>query len=132
MLSFSLSLVIGFIVNVAVGTIVAQLIANPLTRAAMSKFEREKKDMKMGPMLAGYFIITLIMVLAYPYFGLEGSWIVKGAVLGGFSGAISFVSVYLIVSGWSLLPPKEMFISGLVDVASTLSTGLVIAFIYNF
>ena len=42
MLTFSLSLVIGFIVNVAVGTVVAQFIANPLTREGMGLFEREK------------------------------------------------------------------------------------------
>lgn len=132
MLIFSLSLVIGFVVNVAVGTIVALFVANPLTHAVMHKFEREKKEMKMVPMLAGYFIMTLVMVLAYPNFGLEGSWIMKGAIIGSFAGAISFVSTYLIVSGWSFLPPKEMFISGLIDVSSTVATGLVIAFIYSF
>jgi hypothetical protein len=131
MLTFSLSLVIGFIVNVVVGTVVAQFIANPLTRERMGQFEREKKEMKMGPLLGGYFLLTLIMVLAYPYFGLEAGWLTKGAVLGLFSGGMSFVSVYLIISGWSILPPKEMFISGMIDVISTVASGITIAYIYS-
>jgi len=132
MLIFSLSLVIGFIVNVAFGTVAAQFIANPLTHERMGKFERDKKEIKMVPMLGGYFLITLIMVLAYPYFGLEAGWLMKGAVLGVFSGVVSFVSVYLIISGWSILPPKEMFISGLVDVISIVATGITIAYVYSF
>ena len=71
------------------------------------------------------------MVIVYPYFELEASWLIKGVILGLFSGGISFVSVYLIISGWSILPPKEMFISGIIDVLSTVATGIVIVYIYS-
>ena len=40
-------------------------------------------------------------------------------------------SVYLIISGWSILPPKAMLISGIVDTSSTIATGIVIAYIYR-
>ncbi len=132
MLKFGLSLLFGFIVNNVIGTLVAMFIANPLTRDVMSKFERKKKDVKMFPLLGGYFLITLMMVLAYPYFGLEASWLIKGTILGLLSGVMSFVSVYLIISGWSILPPKEMLISGIIDILSTVATGIVIAYIYSF
>jgi hypothetical protein len=131
MLQFGLSLLFGFIVNNVVGTLVARFIANPLTRNVMSKFEREKEDIKFPPLLGGYFLLTLIMVLAYPYFGLEASWLIKGIIWGLFSGGMSFVSVYLIISGWSILPPKEMLISGIIDILSTIATGIVIAYIYS-
>jgi len=131
MLQFGLSLVFGFIVNNLVGILAARFIASPLTSDVMSKFERKKEEVKTPPLLMGYFLLTLIMVLAYPYFGLEASWLIKGIVLGLFSGGISFVSVYLIISGWSILPPKQMFISGIIDVLSTVATGIVIAYIYS-
>lgn len=131
MLQFGLSLLFGFMVNNIVGILAARFIASPLTSDVMSKFERKKEEIKMPPLLAGYFLLTLIMVLAYPYFGLEASWLIKGAIFGLFSGGMSFVSVYLIISGWSILPPKEMFISGLIDILSTVATGLVIAYIYS-
>ena len=131
MLQFSLSLLFGFIVNNLVGVLAARFIANPLTSDAMSPFERKKEEIKMTPLLGGYFLLTLIMVLAYPYFGLEASWLIKGAIWGLFSGGMSFVSVYLIISGWSILPPKEMFISSIIDTLSTIATGIVIAYIYS-
>ena len=121
----------GFIVNNVVGTLAARFIANPLTRDVMSKFERKKEELKMPPLLEGYFLLTLIMVLAYPYFGFEANWLIKGTIWGLLSGGMSFVSVYLIISGWSILPPKEMLISGIIDILSTVATGIVIAYIYS-
>ncbi|MCJ8292461.1 MAG: hypothetical protein HRT58_21445 [Crocinitomicaceae bacterium] len=131
MLQFSLSLLFGFIVNNLIGTLAAKFIGKPLVHDAMSKFERKKEDLKMAPLLVGYFLITLMMVLAYPYFALEASWLVKGTVLGVFSGVMSFVSVHLVISGWSILPPKEMLISGLIDTISIVATGISIAYIYS-
>lgn len=131
MLQFSLSLLFGFIVNNLIGTLAARFIGKPLVHGTMSKFERKKEDLKMAPLLAGYFLITLMMVLAYPYFALEASWLVKGTVLGLFSGVMSFVSVHLVISGWSILPPKEMLISGLIDTISIVATGISIAYIYS-
>jgi hypothetical protein len=129
MLKFVLSLLFGFIINNVVGILVARFIAKPLTLVNMGKFERKKPEML--PLLIGYFLLTLIMVLAYPYFGLEASWIVKGALWGLLSGGMSFLSVYLIISGWSILPPKQMLISGIIDILSTVATGMVIAYIYS-
>lgn len=131
MILFGLSLFFGFIANNLVGTLAARFIAGPLTHNEMSKFERKKEDLKMWPLLGGYFLLTLIMVLAYPYFGLEAGWLTKGVVWGLFSGGMSFISVYMIISGWSILPPKEMLISGIVDILSTVATGIVIAYIYQ-
>jgi len=132
MLEFGLSLLFGFIVNNVVGTLVARFIANPLTRDVMSEFERKKGEIKLPPILGGYFLLTLIMVLGYPYFGLEANWLIKGTIWGLFSGGMSFVSIYLIISGWSILPPKQMLISGIIDMLSTVATGIVIAYIYSF
>jgi len=131
MLNFVLSLLFGFIVNNVIGILAARFIAKPLTIKNMHKFERKKEDTKMLPIIAGYFLITLLMVIVYPYFGLEANWLIKGIIWGLITGGMSFVSVYLIISGWSILPPKEMLISGLVDVLPTVATGIVIAYIYS-
>jgi len=131
MLNLVLSLLFGFIVNNVIGILAARFIARPLTIKNMHRFERTKEETKMLPIIAGYFLITLLMVLVYPYFGLEASWLVKGIIWGLITGGMSFVSIYLIISGWSILPPKEMFISSVVDILPTVATGIVIAYIYS-
>ncbi len=131
MKKFSLSLLFGFITNNLVWTLVAMFIANPLTHGMMSQFERKEGELEMPSLLAGYFILTLIMVFAYPYFNLKSGWLKKGIIWGLISGGMSFLSIYLIISGWSLFPPKAMLISGIIDISSTIATGIVIAFFYR-
>ncbi len=106
-------------------------IASPLNHHMMSEFERKQDELEMPSLLAGYFLLTLFMVLAYPYFNMKGSWLKKGAIWGLISGGMSFLSVYLIIAGWSILPPIPMLISGIVDISSTIATGIVIAFFYR-
>lgn len=131
MKKFSLSLLFGFIVNNLVGTVVAMFIASPLTHHMMSEFERKPDELEMPALLAGYFLLTLFMVLAYPYFNLKASWLKKGTIWGLIAGGMSFLSIYLIISGWSVLPPKAMLISGIVDISSTVATAIVIAYFYR-
>ena len=71
------------------------------------------------------------MVLAYPYFKVEGTWLKKSAIWGVVSGGMVFLSGYLIIAGWSILPPKPMLISGIVDISSTIAAGIVIAYFYR-
>lgn len=106
-------------------------IASPLNHHMMSEFERKQDELEMPSLLAGYFLLTLFMVLAYPYFNMKGNWLKKGAIWGLISGGMSFLSVYLIIAGWSILPPIPMLISGIVDISSTIATGIVIAFFYR-
>jgi len=131
MKKFSLSLLLGFIANNLVGTLVAMFIVQPLTHDLMSEFERKEGELEMPSLLIGYFVLTLIMVLAYPYFNLKSSWLKKGTIWGLIAGGMSFVSIYLIISGWSIFPPKAMLISGIIDMTSTVVTGIVIAYIYR-
>ncbi|NQX80638.1 MAG: hypothetical protein HRT66_01410 [Flavobacteriaceae bacterium] len=131
MKKFSLSLLFGFIANNLVGTLVAMFVLNPITHEAMVGKTRSQDELEMPSLLAGYFILTLIMVLAFPYFKITGSWLKKGVVWGVVSGGMAFLSVYLIIAGWSILPPKEMFISGIVDISSTIAAGIVIAYFYK-
>ena len=130
-MNFILSLVIGFIVNNAVGALVAKLILNPILGEATAAISRKPGEMEMPSLLGGYFLLTLIMVVVYPYFGFQGSWLTKGLVWGLIAGGIVFVSGYQIVAGWAILPPKPMLISGIADSASTIATGIVIAFFHR-
>lgn len=131
MKKFSLSLLFGFIVNNVVGTVVAMFIAKPLVHHMVSEFERQPDDMEMPFLLLGYFLLTLMMVIVYPYLKLPGSWLKKGAIWGLIAGVMSFVSIYSIISGWSILPGKAMLISGIIDISSTVATGIAIAFVYR-
>ncbi|MDW3649490.1 MAG: hypothetical protein R8P61_20640 [Bacteroidia bacterium] len=131
MKKFSLSLVAGFIVNNVVGTLAALFIAKPWVYPMISEFERKPDELEMPFLLTGYFLLTLMMVIVYPYFNLQTSWLKKGAIWGLIAGLMSFVSIYSIISGWSILPPKAMIISGIIDTSSTIATGIVIAFIYR-
>ena len=131
MKKFNLSFLAALITNNVVGTAVAMLILNPLTHDMMNGGTSTEPEMEMPSLLAGYFILTLIMVLAYPYFKMDGSWIKRGAIWGLVSGGMAFLSIYLIIAGWSILPTKPMLISGLVDMSSTIATGIVIAYFYR-
>ncbi|MEM7374414.1 MAG: hypothetical protein AAF587_37820 [Bacteroidota bacterium] len=131
MKKFSLSLIVGFIVNNVVGTVVAMFISRPLFHQMMSEFERKPEEFEMSLILLGYFLLTLMMVLVYPYLNLPGTWLKKGATWGLIAGVMSFVSIYSMISGFSILPPKPMILSGIIDISSTVATGIVIAFIYR-
>jgi len=131
MKKFSLSLLFGFIVNNVVGALVANFILSPITLDMMNGTSRAQDALEMIPLLGGYFILTLLMVIAYPFLSIKGSWFKKGTLLGLFSGGMAFVSGYLVVSGWAIIPPLPMLISGIVDSSSTVATGIVIAFFYR-
>ena len=131
MKKFSLSLLVGFLVNNLVGTIAAMFVARPLVHPIMNEFERKPEEVDMTLLLSGYFLLTLMMVVVYPYLKLQGSWVKKGALWGLVAGVMSFVSIYSIIAGWSILPPKAMLISGIIDISSTVATGIAIAFFYR-
>lgn len=131
MKKFSISLIAGFIVNNVVGTLAALLVAKPLVGHLISEFERKPDEVAMPFLLTGYFLLTLMMVIVYPYLNLPGNWLKKGAFWGLIAGLMSFVSINPIVAGWSILSAHALISSGIVDVTSTVATGITIAFIYR-
>ena len=132
MKKFSLSLMLGFITNNVVGTLVAMFILNPLLNPMFGDAIRtEEAGLEFPSLLSGYFFLTLLMVIAFPYIKLPGNWMRKGILFGLVTGGVIFLSGHLIVAGWSILPPKPMFISGILDIFSTIATGVVIAYFYR-
>ena len=132
MTNFILSLIIGFIANNVVGTLVAAFILNPLLNPMFGDTIRNKEaGLQMPSLLGGYFVLTLLMVIGYPFINLDMPWLQKGILWGAFVGGVVFLSGHLIVAGWSVLPPKPMLISGLLDILSTIATGVVIAYFYR-
>jgi len=132
MKKFSLSLIIGFITNNVVGTLVAMFILNPYLNPMFKETIRTQEvGLEMPSLLSGYFVLTLLMVILYPYLNLKGTWIKKGAFFGLLIGGIIFLSGHMIIAGWSILPPKPMLISGILDILSTIATGVVIAYFYR-
>lgn len=132
MKKFSLSLVLGFIVNNVVATMIAMFILNPLLNPMFNGSVRTQEDgLKMPSLLSGYFLLTLLMVIGYKFFALDAKWLKKGIIWGLLTGGITFVAGHLIVAGWATIPPKPMLISGVLDTLATVATGIVIAYIYR-
>lgn len=132
MKKFSLSLVLGFIVNNVVATMIAMFILNPLLNPMFNGTVRTQEvGLEMPSLLSGYFLLTLFMVIGYKYFSLEAKWLKKGMIWGLLIGGITFVAGHLIVAGWATIPPKPMLISGVLDTLATVATGIVIAYIYR-
>lgn len=129
---FLLSLGVGFIANNLVGTLVAVLILNPLLNPMFGTTIRTaEQGLQMPSLLAGYFVLTAMMVWGYRYFNYQAVWWWKGILSGFLTGLIIFLAGHLIVAGWSVLPPAPMLISGVLDILSTVATGLVIAYFYR-
>ena len=132
MKKFSLSLVLGFITNNVVATMIALFILNPLLNPMFDGAVRTQEDgLEMPSLLSGYFILTLFMVIGYKHFSLDVNWLKKGIAWGSLIGVIIFTSGHLIVAGWATIPPKPMLISGILDTLATVATGVVIAYIYR-
>ncbi len=129
MKKFGLSLLIGYAVNLLVGSIIAMKVISPMVHPMMGEFQSSPEETEMLPILIGYFLITLMMVLLYPHLKLKGSWLKKGLIWGLATGVMSFVSTYLIMGGGSPLPTPAMLIAGVFDTISIIITGIVIAFI---
>lgn len=90
MKKFSLSLGLGFIINNIVATVIAIFILNPLLNKMFNNSIRSQEEgLEMIPLLTGYFLLTLLMVVGYKYFSLKATWLKKRCYLGLVSGWLS-------------------------------------------
>ncbi|MCI4671824.1 MAG: hypothetical protein MRZ79_27020 [Bacteroidia bacterium] len=127
-----LSLILGFIANNMVGTLVAKFVLNPLLNPMFGETIRsEEAGLEFPALLGGYLVLTFLMIVIYRNLQLEGNWMKKGLLFGLWAGGIIFLSGHLIVAGWSILPPLPMLLSGILDIPSTVATAMVIAYIYR-
>ncbi|WP_430906621.1 hypothetical protein [Maribacter sp. 2-571] len=132
MKKFTLSVILGFIVNNVVATLVALFVLNPLLNPMFKGTLRTAEDgLEMPSLLSGYFMLTVLMVIGYKYFALDARWIKKGIGWGLLIGGATFLAGHLIIAGWAAIPPKPMFISGILDILATVATGITIAYIYR-
>ncbi len=132
MKKFVLSLGFGFVVNNVVATLVAALILQPLLNPLFANTVRtDAQGLAFFPLLGGYFILTLLMVVGYKYFSMRGPWLKKGAAWGLFIGGAAFLSGHLITAGWSIIPSLPMLISGMLDMLAPIATGIVIGYVYR-
>ena len=132
MKKFSLSLVLGFIINNVVATMIAMFILNPFLNPMFNGVVRTQEEgLEMPSLLSGYFILTLFMVIGYKHFTLDAIWLKKRILWGLLIGGITFVAGHLIVAVWATIPPIPMFISGILDTLATVATGIFIAYIYR-
>lgn len=129
---FSLSLILGFIVNNIVATMIAMFILNPFLNPMFSGTVRTQEDgLEISSLLSGYFFLTLLMVIGYKYFSFNTKWYKKGITWGLLIGGVTFVAGHLIIAGWAITPPIPMLISGILDMFAPLVTGVVISYFYR-
>ena len=132
MKKFVLSLGFGFVVNNIVATLVAAIILRPLLGQFWENTIRtDAQGLAFPSLLSGYFVLTLLMVVGYKYFSMQGSWLKKGVVWGLLIGGATFLSGHLITAGWSIIPSLPMFISGILDMLAPVATGVVISYVYR-
>lgn len=132
MRKFVLSLGLGFIVNNAVGALVAAVVLQPLLNPMFVNTVRtEEQGLAFPSLLGGYFLLTLLMVIGYRYFSLRGGWLKKGVAWGLLIGSATFLSGHMIVAGWSILPSLPMLISGILDILAPVAAGVVIAYCHG-
>lgn len=113
MQKFGLSLAVGFIVNNAVAALIAMFILNPLLNPMFNGVVRTQEEgLEMPSLLAGYFLLTSLMVIGFKYFSLEAKWLKKGIIWGLLIGGNTFMAGHLIVAGWATIPPVPMIIFG--------------------
>lgn len=129
---FILSLGVGFLLNNVVSTLIATTVLNPLLNPMFNGTVRtEEQGLVFPSLLGGYFLLTLFMVLGFPYFHLNRGWFVKGTVWGLLVGGATFISGHLVVAGWSIIPWLPMMLSGVLDTLAPIATGIIIAYFYR-
>lgn len=132
MKKIALSLGFGFIVNNVVATLVAAVILRPLLGQFWENTIRtDAQGLAFPSLLSGYFLLTLLMVIGYRYFSMQGPWLKKGVAWGLLIGGAAFLSGHLITAGWSVIPSFPMLISGILDMLAPIATGVVIGYVYR-
>ena len=124
---------LGFVVNNVVSTLIAVAILNPFLNPMFDGAVRTQEQGLAFPyLLSGYFLLTLIMTIGFPYFNMSGGWVKKGVAWGAIVGVPTFLSGHLIIAGWSVIPGVPMLISGVLDCIAPIATGLVISYFYRY
>ncbi|MGH2553165.1 MAG: hypothetical protein ACRDEB_05575 [Chitinophagaceae bacterium] len=131
MKKFILSTVLGFISFMIVGMIFGYFYELIGVMKMFGKTVRPPGTEYFPALLSGALILTLLMAAGYPYFSLNAVWLKKGLVWGTFCGGLAFLSDHIITSGWSVMPPLPMLITGILDVTHTIPVGILVAFFYR-
>lgn len=102
----------SWIVAVVAGALVA-LAMGPSIASAFGASIRDPGDLNVLPLLLGYGVITLQLALLW--------WVIRperlamSAALGFVLGLAVFLGGHMVITGWAVMPFKEMAISGALD-----------------
>ena len=125
-----ISLVGSAVISNVLSALVAIFILAPLLNEGFG--DTLRKQLEVPSLTGGYLVLSILMVLAYPYFKFSQDWKANGVIFGLLCGGMTFLSDHMITAGWSVLPPIPMLISGLIDSIVTVICGLFIAYIYSW
>jgi hypothetical protein len=117
----------GFVAMFVTATAIA-IAMRPLVAPMFGPYIRTDADgLAFLPLIAGYFVVTLVLAWLLPRVatGLQG-WR-HGAVVGLALGLAVFLGDHLVTAGWSQLPALPMLISGALDAIAVMAGGAAMA-----
>lgn len=133
MLKWFLPLITGYVVTNIIATTLAIGILQPFVSGMFGSFIRTDADgLAFVPLLAGYLVITVVLVWLVPRVKSGCSGWLHGAVVGLALGAAVFLGDHLVTAGWSKIPELPMFLSGLIDSLAVMTGGVVIAVVQQW
>lgn len=128
MMKWILPVGLGYVVTNVVATALAVAMLQPLVSPMFGVYIRTDADgLAFAPLLAGYLVITIVLVWLMPRVNTGRLGWRHGAVVGMVLGTAVFLGDHLVTAGWSKIPAVPMLLSGLVDTLAVMVGGIVVA-----
>lgn len=130
MKSFPLTWLLVFLATYFLSGMFAALIFTTTMAPSFGTYMRPGDDFSgMGYMLPGFILMSLAITMIFAHQDRAVPAMTRGLQAGLWVAAV-LVSDYLIVIGWSTIPPQPMLLSGLISAIAPLVGG-VVAGLYN-
>lgn len=127
---FTIAGIVGGLVTLISGTLIAILMQPVLTPYFGELIRKEGEDGLLFPsLMSGYFVIGFCLTYLAPKLGVLNMKWSEICVLGAVMGLSIFFGDHLITAGWSRLSAQAMMISGMVDSLSVVFGFAAIAFV---
>ncbi len=131
MKQFVISFAICFLVSFLASGAIAGVLITPMLGEGLGDYLRspEQAEGSMAALGMGFLLLCLAMTWLYLRISPQGNWL-KSGFLFGLAMWLFVTGDYLIVVGWSTIPPTPMILSGLLSGLGPLLGALAMAF-YN-
>ncbi len=123
---------VGFALTFINNMLMAVLIITPFLDHRLEVTVKDPSLLNMPALIAGYLLMNIVMAFVYPRVMLGGaSWLRKSVILGSLFGVATFVSVHLVLVGYTTIDPMAFILSGILDAIGPLVGMIGIGFVYR-